>query len=595
MRRDTGFSVNILILSAALAGAASADDPDAGSFPASPAALERHIEELNAQLGVTFWLADTLGNRDTEMLASYADREMTRVFASGIAKLRTAGPAAWSDEDRRKLMLLQHRPEWPLQEDPESRAELQRLVTDLRRSTATTALCLENGPCLDRRGVEDLMRHTADPLERRVLWQNWLEQLSPGRDRYPSVVSALNEAAVEWGYIDFGDWRLSRYETEIALLQEEIEALWGAIKPLYTALHCHVRARLANHYGIEEPGRGGPIPPYLLDSLDPRDWGELYRLMAVDLPEPPSLDQSVPARFASVEELAHIAAAFFGTLGYPPLPESFWQRSNFDAGMDGDDCRQSGWNVDWRRDVRVSTCSEVGEKNFRWLHWIIAHLQYDLAFSDLDWSYRDPPHPGFHRAHAGVAILSLTPVYLRGLGLTGDLPDDRQELARLLRQALQILPQIAGNLATEKWRWSVFGGRVSVDDYNRQWWHLWRRYAGISDSAAEDTGFAAALLPETVTNEALLPDVFGTLIGYQLLAAGCADASVALHQCSVAGDKAFGSRLWSMLSVGASRPWRDALELATGSRKISAAALVEYYAPLRHWLDEQNQARSCGW
>jgi peptidyl-dipeptidase A len=68
-----------------------------------------------------------------------------------------------------------------------------------------------------------------------------------------------------------------------------------------------------------------------------------------------------------------------------------------------------------------------------------------------------------------------------------------------------------------------------------------------------------------------------------------------LHQCSIAGDKVFGSRLHAMLSLGASKPWPNALELATGSREVSASALLEYYAPLRQWLDEQNSARTCAW
>jgi peptidyl-dipeptidase A len=50
-----------------------------------------------------------------------------------------------------------------------------------------------------------------------------------------------------------------------------------------------------------------------------------------------------------------------------------------------------------------------------------------------------------------------------------------------------------------------------------------------------------------------------------------------------------------MLALGSSKPWPDALELATGTRQMDARALVEYFAPLQAYLEEQNEGRTCGW
>ena len=50
-----------------------------------------------------------------------------------------------------------------------------------------------------------------------------------------------------------------------------------------------------------------------------------------------------------------------------------------------------------------------------------------------------------------------------------------------------------------------------------------------------------------------------------------------------------------MLAMGASKPWPDALEAFTGTREMSGAAMLEYFRPLRGWLQEQNRGRKCGW
>ena len=59
--------------------------------------------------------------------------------------------------------------------------------------------------------------------------------------------------------------------------------------------------------------------------------------------------------------------------------------------------------------------------------------------------------------------------------------------------------------------------------------------------------------------------------------------------------KAAGKRLHAMLAMGARKPWPEALEALTGQREADASALLEYFAPLRGWLREQNKGKQCGW
>jgi len=50
-----------------------------------------------------------------------------------------------------------------------------------------------------------------------------------------------------------------------------------------------------------------------------------------------------------------------------------------------------------------------------------------------------------------------------------------------------------------------------------------------------------------------------------------------------------------MLEMGQSKPWPDALEVLTGQRQMDASAILEYFAPLQKWLDEQNKGLKQGW
>jgi len=75
-------------------------------------------------------------------------------------------------------------------------------------------------------------------------------------------------------------------------------------------------------------------------------------------------------------------------------------------------------------------------------------------------------------------------------------------------------------------------------------------------------------------------------------AAGC---TAPLHRCSIFESKEAGQRLNAMLAMGMSKPWPDALEALTGSRQMDATAILDYFAPLSTWLDQQLAGKPAGW
>jgi peptidyl-dipeptidase A len=80
-------------------------------------------------------------------------------------------------------------------------------------------------------------------------------------------------------------------------------------------------------------------------------------------------------------------------------------------------------------------------------------------------------------------------------------------------------------------------------------------------------------------------------------AAGCpaAGSGTPLHRCSIYDNKEAGRRLNAMLAMGQSKPWQDAMFELTGQRNLDATAILDYFAPLKKWLDEQNRGKPVGW
>jgi peptidyl-dipeptidase A len=89
------------------------------------------------------------------------------------------------------------------------------------------------------------------------------------------------------------------------------------------------------------------------------------------------------------------------------------------------------------------------------------------------------------------------------------------------------------------------------------------------------------------------------ILQFQFYRAMCREAGQTgpLHRCSFFGDKKAGEKLNKMLELGQSKPWPEALKVLTGEDRMDANALVEYFAPLKKWLDEQNAAAGAkaGW
>jgi peptidyl-dipeptidase A len=376
------------------------------------------------------------------------------------------------------------------------------------------------------------------------------------------------------------------------------------VKPFYDDLHCYVRAQLAAAYGKDKVKPGEPIPAHLLGNMWAQEWSHIYPLVEpykgqANLDVSAVLEQQRwdPVRMVKTGE------RFFTSLGLRPLPATFWERSMLVKPRDREVvCHASAWDVDNINDLRIKMCIDITEEDFTTIHHELGHNFYQRAYNTQPLIYRDSANDGFHEAIGDTIALSVTPEYLVKLGLLPKAPDASKDIGLLLKKSLEKIAFLPFGLMIDQWRWRVFSGEIPPDKYNEAWWQLRLKYQGIAPPEARSDEFfdpgAKYHVPANVPyTRYFLADILQFQFHRALAeAAGCPGQSgIPLHRCSIYDSKEAGKKLNTMLAMGLSKPWQDALQEITGKREMDATAIRDYFAPLQKWLDEQNKGKPVGW
>src|SRR5690606_5294013 len=413
-------------------------------------------------------------------------------------------------------------------------------------------------------------------------------------------VELTNEGARELGFADVGAMWRSNYDMPADEFAAELDRLWAQVEPLYEALHCHVRARLGERYGADVVPAEGPIPAHLLGNIWAQDWSNIYDLVAPRGGDPGyDLNERLVAKGLDAIDMVRYGERFFTSLGFDPLPESFWERSQFTQPRDRDVvCHASAWNVDDVDDLRIKMCIQVNAEDFETIHHELGHNFYQRAYNHLPYLYRTSANDGFHEAIGDAIALSVTPRYLVQVGLLDREPDASGDLGLLMRDALNKVAFLPFGLLVDQWRWKVFSDEVGPDAYNRAWWELRERYQGVrAPMPRGEEWFDPGAKYHVPANVPYTRYFLAHILQFQFHRALCEAAGYEgpLHRCSIYGNEEAGRRLQAMLELGRSRPWPEALAQLTGSEEMDATAILDYFAPLKAWLDEQNSGRQCGW
>jgi peptidyl-dipeptidase A len=380
----------------------------------------------------------------------------------------------------------------------------------------------------------------------------------------------------------------------------ELDRIWEQVKPLYDSLHCYVRGKLREHYGPEAVPATGPIPAHLLGNMWAQSWGNLYPLLAPkDGDAGVDISSALAARKTDAVAMVKYGENFFTSLGFAPLPETFWKRSMFVKPRDREVvCHASAWDIDYLDDLRIKMCIEPTEEDFNTIHHELGHNFYQRAYKGQDFLFRESANDGFHEAVGDTVALSITPSYLKRLGLIEKEPDPSKDIALLLQRALDKVAFLPFGLLIDQWRWKVFSGEITEANYNQAWWDLKLRYQGVAPPVARsEADFDPGAKYHVPANVPYTRYFLAHILQFQFHRGLCKAAGQAgpLHRCSIYDSKEAGKRLDAMLSAGTSKPWQEPLAALTGENRMDATAIVDYFAPLRTWLDEQNAGQRCGW
>lgn len=584
----------------ALAAEVPASAPTIEEATQFVAEAEQRLVELGLEAQRADWVKQNFITVDTEAIAAKAGERAVAAAVEYAKKAPRYDGLAVPADVRRKLEFLKLSLVVPAPSDPKKTAELSQITASLDADYGRGKYCPPGKECMDIEKLSDIMDQSQDPAELLEAWKGWHAIAPPLRDRFTRYVELGNEGARELGYRDMGALWRSKYDMPPDEFAQEVDRLWNQVKPLYDQLHCYVRAKLVAKYGSEAIKPGEPIPAHLLGNMWAQDWSNIYPLVA-----PPTADPGYVLtdrlKAKGIDEIAMFkyGEAFFSSLGFKPLPATFWERSLIVQPKDRDVvCHASAWDLDNEEDLRIKMCTQVNAEDFATIHHELGHNYYQRAYNKQPNFFRDSANDGFHEAVGDTIALSITPEYLKRIGLIDTVPDPSKDIGLLLDRALDKIAFLPFGLQIDQWRWKVFSGEIKPEDYNKTWWEMRRKYQGIQPPVARtEADFDPAAKYHVAASVPYTRYFLAAILQFQFHRALCETAGVTgpLNRCSIYGSKEAGAKLEKMLAMGASRPWPEALEALTGSRQMDATAIVDYFEPLLVWLKDQNKGQKCGW
>ncbi|CAB3376654.1 Hypothetical predicted protein, partial [Cloeon dipterum] len=439
--------------------------------------------------------------------------------------------------------------------------------------------------------LTELLKVSRDPEELRHIWIEWHRNSGEKvKEHYKEYVTLSNKAAKMNHFDNSAALWLSNYESD--QFRDQIFELLNQLKPLYQQLHAYVRRHLRLKYGKEVVKAKGPIPAHLLGNMWAQTWGNIADFM---LPYPERQSADVTSNMIKQ--------------GYTPvkiaMPAMFWEKSILEKPKDGRDivCHATAWDFCDSMDFRIKQCTVVNQRHLNTAHHEMGHVQYYLQYKHQPSIFRKGANKGFHEAVGDVLALSVsTPKHMRAIGLlqeqvsAADKEAEREETINYLFSiALEKIAFLPSAYQMDLWRWDVFEGKTTPENYNCHWWKLAEQFQGIEppvDRSEED--FDVASKYHVVANVPFIRYFVSFVIQFQFHKALCQAAgqlknNAPLHECDIYKSAEAGNLLRSMLQLGSSKPWPEAMEILTGQRNMDITALREYFAPLEDWLRAENK------
>ncbi|MFN2510807.1 MAG: M2 family metallopeptidase [Pyrinomonadaceae bacterium] len=600
-------SLTFLVLGCGLAllsSCAKSGGPDARtSAKGTPAEAEQFVAdaekrllELNIKYARADWVKSTFITDDTESLSAEANKQVIEATTEMAEQSRRFDGLNLPYDTTRKLKLLKLALTLPAPSNAAERDELTKLAASLEGDYGKGKYCPEGdkGKCLSLSEMEVILATSRDPEELKRIWLGWHQVSPPYRKNYQRFVELSNKGAREMGFKDTGAMWREKYDMEPDAFAAEMERLWQQVKPLYDSLYTYTRKKLIAKYGPQVVPNEGPIPAHLFGNMWAQQWNNIYPLLApAGGDRGYDLTEILKARNTDAKQMVRFGEGFFTSVGFEQLPGTFWDRSLFVKPADREVvCHASAWDLDYEKDVRLKMCIQIREEDFTVVHHELGHNYYQMAYAGQPFLYRDSANDAFHEAIGDTIALSVTPPYLQQIGLIDTVPDQSADIGFLLQRSLEKVAFLPFGYLVDQWRWKVFSGEVGPGDYNNAWWALREKYQGVAPPAPRsEQDFDAGAKYHVPANTPYARCFLAAILQFQFHRALCREAGFTgpLYQCSIYGNKKAGEKLKEMLAMGLSKPWPEALKTMTGADKMDATAIIDYFAPLKQWLDEENK------
>lgn len=567
-------------------------------------AAEKELFDFSVDASRVAWVNATFITEDTDALAAKSGAEGTeKSVRLALEAAKFAKVPDISADTRRKLDILRGGIVLPAPTTAGAATELNEIATRLQ-STYGKGRGMLDGKEISGSDIEAAMGDTRDPAKLKEMWVSWHDNVGgPMRKDYARLVQIANRGAQELGFKDVGAMWRSQYDMPADEFAKLTDRLWAQVKPLYDELHCYTRTKLNEKYGDSVQSATGPIRADLLGNMWAQEWGNIYDIVAPKGVGDIGYDigDLLEKRGDDPVKMVKIGEGFYSSLGFAPLPDTFWTRSMIVKPRDREVvCHASAWDIDNKDDLRIKMCTKVESDDFVTIHHELGHNYYQRAYNKQPYLYLNGANDGFHEAIGDFVALSITPDYLVSIGLLDKaaVPSEDKDLGLLLRQAMDKVAFLPFGLLIDKWRWGVFNGTIPEKYYNIAWTDLRLQYQGITPpEERSEANFDPGAKFHIPGNTPYTRYFLARILQFQFYKAACEQAGWKgpLHRCSIYGDKAVGARLNAMLEMGASKPWPDALQAFTGSREIDGSAMIAYFEPLMGWLKEQNKGKQCGW
>lgn len=580
---------------------------------------ETKIVALREYGSRVYWVNANFITDDTNWLAAKVGAESALLSTNLANRAKRFNGLTLPEDMARKMDGLKRGSNFPAPDKEGAAANLSTLMTKLDstygvgkfvfNAKAKTSSPFVEGKELtkDERVLtlgeaSDIIAKSRDPETLKAVWEGWRTVSKPMKTDYAQMADIINEGSRELGFADTGALWRSGYDMSADDFVKEADRLFEQVKPLYEQLHCYTRAGLNKKYGNDIVPLDQPIRADLLGNMWAQSWGNVY-----DLVEPKGATKGVDvtklleAQNYDALKMVQTAEGFFTSLGFDPLPDTFYKRSLITKPADREvQCHASAWDIDDRDDVRIKMCTKVTGEDFSTVHHELGHNFYQRAYKNQPVFFKDGANDGFHEAIGDMVALSITPDYLVKIGLLDatKVPGADADLALLLRQAMDKVAFLPFGLMVDQWRWQVFSGELTPDTYNSGWWALREKYQGLRAPGERPMdAFDPGAKYHIPGNTPYMRYFLAHVLQFQFHKAACEQAGVEgpLHRCSIYGNKEVGAKFNAMMEMGASKPWPDALEAFTGTRDMDATAILDYFAPLMTFLEEENKDRTCGW